>query len=97
MYMHACMHNVERSMQFIHACMHLCYIESLARTLVDNVAVYNADTCQLEDGASALDGVLNYACSLMNMGLLARNLQDLCHEGMVITKYAAGDSSFCNI
>lgn len=59
----------------------LCHVESLARRVVDRFAVYNADACQLEDGTLSPDGVLNYACSLMNMGLLARNLQDSCHEG----------------
>ena len=59
----------------------LRHIEVLARRVVERFAVYSVDACHLEDGATAPDGVLNYACSLMNMGLLARNLQDASHEG----------------
>ena len=56
-------------------------MENLAINIGDRFIMYNAEECHLTESASAPGDILNYACCLMNMVLLARNLQDSYHEG----------------
>ena len=59
----------------------LRYVEGLARKVVASFAMYNAEECQLIESGHGPDGIFNYACTLMNMGMLARNMQDASSEG----------------
>lgn len=56
-------------------------IEGIAKKVVDKFIMYRDEECQLVSRDGIEDGIYNYACMLLSMGLLARNFQDASHEG----------------